>query len=185
MGGVDVGEGSTKRRASNSDINMIPFIDLLMVTIAFLLITAVWVTNSRIDTNADVPAQAGCGEECLPAPKTLHVHLQDDRFVLAWKDGATLVSERSVPRASAEGLDAAARYGALAKAVTSEWEASGLHRDPADFALDRAVLHTDDRAPFHEVVAVLDAIAATRREVRTKAGVVTAVPAFATTFAAR
>jgi len=43
MGGVDVGEGGGKKRATNSDINMIPFIDLLMCTIAFLLITAVWV----------------------------------------------------------------------------------------------------------------------------------------------
>ena len=37
MGGVDVGESGGKKRATNSDINMIPFIDLLMVTIAFLL----------------------------------------------------------------------------------------------------------------------------------------------------
>ncbi len=185
MGGVDVGEGSAKRRSTNSDINMIPFIDLLMVTIAFLLITAVWVTSSRIDTNAEVPAQAGCGDQCDAAQKTLHVHLQDDRFVLAWKDGSTLVSERSVPRSTPNGGEADTRYGELAKAVTSEWQTSGLHRDPNDAAPDRAVLHTDDRAPFHEVIAVLDAIAATRRDVRTKDGRTTAVPAFATTFAAR
>ena len=67
MGGVDVG-GSDKKRATNSDINMIPFIDLLMVTIAFLLITAVWVTNARLKTNAEVPGQAGCGEECSKEP---------------------------------------------------------------------------------------------------------------------
>jgi len=52
MGGVDVGGGNGKKRATNSDINMIPFIDLLMVTIAFLLITAVWTTNSRINADA-------------------------------------------------------------------------------------------------------------------------------------
>ena len=45
MGGVDVGGGGKGKRATNSDINMIPFIDLLMCTIAFLLITAVWVTS--------------------------------------------------------------------------------------------------------------------------------------------
>src|SRR4051812_41664175 len=56
MAGVDVGSGGSKKRATNSDINMIPFIDLLFVTIAFLLITAVWTTNSRINANAEVPA---------------------------------------------------------------------------------------------------------------------------------
>lgn len=185
MGGVDVGEGSAKRRSTNSDINMVPFIDLLMVTIAFLLITAVWVTSSRIDTNAEAAARAGCEGHCEPPPKTLHVHLQDDRFVLAWKDGSTLLSERTVPRSAAQGAGAEGRYGELAKAVASEWQTSGLHRDPNDGAPDRVVLHTDDRAPFHEVIAVLDAIAATRRDVRTKDGRTAAVPAFATTFAAR
>jgi biopolymer transport protein ExbD len=52
MGGVDVGGGGGGKRSVNSDINMIPFIDLLMVTIAFLLITAVWVSFSRINVNA-------------------------------------------------------------------------------------------------------------------------------------
>jgi len=34
MGGVDVGGGKGKR-STNADINMIPFIDLLMVTVVF------------------------------------------------------------------------------------------------------------------------------------------------------
>ena len=41
MGGVDVGGGGGGRRQTDSEINMIPFIDLLLVTISFLLITAV------------------------------------------------------------------------------------------------------------------------------------------------
>ncbi|MDP9148608.1 MAG: biopolymer transporter, partial [Myxococcota bacterium] len=39
MGGVDVGGGGKgKRKSLDSEINMIPMIDLLMVTISFLLI---------------------------------------------------------------------------------------------------------------------------------------------------
>lgn len=60
MAGVDVGSAKGGKRATNSDINMVPFIDLLFVTIAFLLITAVWVTNSRIEATTQVPGQAGC-----------------------------------------------------------------------------------------------------------------------------
>ena len=55
MAGVNIGDGGGRKRAMNSDVNMIPFIDLLMCTIAFLLITAVWVTNSRLNADARVP----------------------------------------------------------------------------------------------------------------------------------
>ena len=53
MGGVDVGGGGGgKRKALDSEINMIPMIDLLMVTISFLLITAVWTNMARINADA-------------------------------------------------------------------------------------------------------------------------------------
>jgi len=55
MGGVDVGGGKGPRRSLDSDINMIPMIDLLMVTISFLLITAVWTHMARINADAQVP----------------------------------------------------------------------------------------------------------------------------------
>ena len=45
MAGVDVGGGGRKRSA-NADVNMVPFIDLLLVTVAFLLITAVWIAGA-------------------------------------------------------------------------------------------------------------------------------------------
>ena len=41
MAAVELGSGHGKRRSTNSEINMIPFIDLLMVTIAFLFIVLI------------------------------------------------------------------------------------------------------------------------------------------------
>jgi len=188
MGGVDVG-GSDKKRATNSDINMIPFIDLLMVTIAFLLITAVWVTNARLKTNAEVPGQAGCGEECSKAPmKTLHVHVRDDTFALVWKQGSTVLSERAVPKNAIElgsGGVTAIRYPELVTAVQNEWKQSGDHRDPSDRKADQAVLHTADQTPFRELVAVLDAISSARRDVIFEDGRRMEMAAFAATFSAR
>jgi len=56
MGGVDLGTGGGgKRKSVDSEINMIPMIDLLMVTISFLLITAVWTHMARINADAQVP----------------------------------------------------------------------------------------------------------------------------------
>ena len=54
MAGVDMGSSSRGKRPMNAEINMIPFIDLLLVTVAFLLVTAVWVSRARLTANAGV-----------------------------------------------------------------------------------------------------------------------------------
>jgi biopolymer transport protein ExbD len=188
MGGVDVDSGGGKKRATNSDINMIPFIDLLMVTIAFLLITAVWATNSRISSNTQVPGQEGCGAECPPQQKSLHVHIRDDQFALIWKQGATVLSEMSVPRqgmAVGAGEAATTRYPELAKALEAEWAKNGEHRADVDRKSDQAVLHAEDKLAFREMVAVMDAINAVKRNIKTPAGAPAVVPAFELVLASR
>ena len=55
MAGVDAAPEGGRRRALDSQINMIPMIDLLMVTVSFLLITAVWSTMGRMEASANVP----------------------------------------------------------------------------------------------------------------------------------
>jgi biopolymer transport protein ExbD len=177
------------KRPTNSDVNMIPFIDLLMVTIAFLLITAVWATNSRISADAQVPGPPGCGSDCSQhVAKMLHVHLGDREFQLVWKQASTVISSTSVPRTPAivgDGASAAIRYPDLAKQVEVEWTRQGLHTDPSDKKVDQVVLHSDDRTPFKDIVAVLDAIHATQRDLKLGDGSVHKVPAFNMTFATR
>jgi hypothetical protein len=186
MAGID-GGGGGRKRSTNSEINMIPFIDLLMVTIAFLLITAVWVTNSRIATNAELPGQTGCGDDCKPQGTTLHVTVSDADFKLEWRDQRTVVSQTTIPK---NPLDVgppgqtAVRYPDLATTIRSEWEARGAHRDPSDRAFDTAVLHTSNATPFREIVAVLDAINATRRDHKRPDGSTEKTAAFNATFSA-
>lgn len=190
MGGVDVGSGGSKRRRSiNEDVNMVPFIDLLLVTVAFLLITAVWASSSRLVADAQIPGPPGCGSDCVGrVERTLHVSVGADDFVVAWRQGSTVLSEVRVPRTvdpSGEVAGAATRYPELAKRIEAEWASQGAHRDPADRAVDQAVVHTDDRTPYREIVAVFDAIAATKRDVRLASGDVRRVPAFNLVFAQR
>ena len=183
MAGVDVAASGGHRRATNSDLNMIPFIDLLMCTIAFLLITAVWTTSARIRADAQVPG--GDIPETPPVERVLHVGVTDRDFSLVWKHGGTVLSETHVPRPEAAlGAGGAARYPELAKAIQKEWTQYREHFDAADRHFDTAVIHTDDHAPFSDIVAVLDAVGATRREIRAPGGEVKQVPAFNPTFAA-
>jgi biopolymer transport protein ExbD len=172
MGGVDVDSGGGKKRSTNSDINMIPFIDLLMVTIAFLLITAVWTTHSRINADAQVPGPPDPNKELTPQTpeKVLNLHIGESEFGLVWKQGATVVSEVKVSKTPVE-VEAGAgnkilRFPELAKKIEEEWKQQGGHRDPSDKKLDQAILHTDNRTPYREIIAVLDALYAPKRDVK-------------------
>jgi biopolymer transport protein ExbD len=188
MGGVDVGEGGGKKRATNSDINMIPFIDLLMVTIAFLLITAVWTTNSRINADAQVPGPPDPNKELTPQTpeKVLNLHIGDSEFALVWKQGATVVSEVKIPKNQQEiGEGKIVRYPELAKKIEDEWKAQGGHRDPTDRKLDQCILFSDNRTPFKEIVAVLDALYSPKRELKFPDGSMKKVPVFNMTFSVR
>ncbi|MBS2013118.1 MAG: biopolymer transporter ExbD [Deltaproteobacteria bacterium] len=191
MAGVSVGGGGRGGRKSlDSEINMIPMIDLLMVTISFLLITAVWVQSSRMEANANVPGPATsppCETEpggCKKEPR-LHVETKDpSKFVLVWREGSTVVRSTEVPRESAlrvgEGKQIA--FPQLAAKVEGEWKAAGAHRDQSDPRFDQAVIHTSNDMPYGEIIAVLDAVARPKRDARSKGGT-TKLPAFETTFA--
>ena len=101
MAGVGVEAGKSGRRTLDSEINMIPMIDLLMVTIAFLLITAVWSTMARLDASANVPGPP-TAEPCdgvCEKPKELHVDMHaSDKFVLTWKQDGVVLRSLDVPR---------------------------------------------------------------------------------------
>ena len=184
MAGVSVDGGKGKRRSLDSEINMIPMIDLLLVTISFLLITAVWVQSKRLEANAQVPGPLTepppCGADCKEEAR-LHVETSDpDKFVLAWKQGRTVLRSTDVPRESKKA--GAVAFPALAAKVSEEWKASGSHREATDRTFDRAVVHAANEMPYSELIAVMDAVARSKRSVST-GGKLLETTAFDVTFA--
>src|SRR4051812_24503618 len=147
MGGVDVGGGKGGKRSLDSEINMIPMIDLLMVTISFLLITAVWTHMARINADAQVPGPPREVEPDKVEPeKQLHVEMRSpDKFVLIWKQSGTVISTIDVPRKdnliTRDGKKAI-RFPELASKIESEWKTVGQHREASDKKFDTAILHT-------------------------------------------
>jgi biopolymer transport protein ExbD len=189
MGGVDVGGGGGgKRKSLDSDINMIPMIDLLMVTISFLLITAVWTHMSRINADAQVPGppRPDVEQEKVEPEKQLHVMMQsEDKFVLVWKQGSTTVDQIDVPRKDVTihaGNQDVIRFPDLAVKIESEWKAKGQHSNPTDRKLDQAILHTDNKTEFRYLIGVIDAIYQTHRDMNLGSKV-EKMPAFNITFA--
>lgn len=176
MAGISVEGPSGGRRSVDSEINMIPMIDLFVCCISFLLITAVWSHMARLETTAEVPGVRDVDPP--PVEKKLHVEMKgNDAFRLVWRVGPTVVESLEVPRHAVDA-DGTPRFGDLSRAIADAWRANGSHRDSADAKRDVAVVHADDRAPFGDLVGVLDAIRAPKREL---AG--GSVPAFEITFA--
>ncbi len=173
-GGIET-EGGGARRKLDHEINMIPMIDLMVCCISFLLITAVWSHMARVNSTALVPGIHG---PLTPRPpdKMLHVDARsDEKFTLTWKQGTTVISTLEVPRAQVDR-----RYPDLASKVAAEWRANGSHRDASDRELDQAVLHMNDKAPFGDIVAIIDAVHTPKRVATAPAN---AFPAFNVTFA--
>ena len=160
-------DSPSRGRPVDADVNMVPMIDLLVSTIAFLMLTAVWSHAARLAASAQVPGSPTTGD---PPKTTLHVEVAEERFTLAWKQGQAVVRTTDVPReAVTEG--GSVRYPALAQAVSREWAT----RPEPDAQV--AVVHVADATRFAELAAVTDAVLATRGADR--------APAFAVSLAAR
>jgi biopolymer transport protein ExbD len=188
MGGVSVDSGGKGgRRSLDSEINMIPMIDLLMVTISFLLITAVWSHMARLNADAQVPGPPRPTEEMqkIEPEKQLHIEMRStDKFVLIWKQAGTVISTVDVPRKDVvekEGQVKVIRFPDLAAKIESEWKTVGTHRDPTDKKLDQAILHTDNETPYGAIIGVIDAVYQVHRPFQA-GGKNENVPAFNVTF---
>jgi biopolymer transport protein ExbD len=164
MGGVNVEASSGGRRSLDSEINMIPMIDLLMVTISFLLITAVWSHMARLNADAQVPGPPRPTDEIdkVPPEKQLHIEMRSpEKFVLIWKQSGTVISTVEVPRKDViqmEGSVRVVRFPDLAAKITTEWQTVGTHKDATDKKFDQAILHTDNETPYGAIVGVIDAV---------------------------
>lgn len=189
MGGVNVdGGGGGGRKALDSEINMIPMIDLLMVTISFLLITAVWTHMARISADAQVPGPPREVEPDKVEPeKQLHVEMRSpEKFTLIWKQSGTVISTVDVPRKDnlivKEDGKKAIRFPELGAKIEAEWKSAGSHQQATDKKFDTAILHTDNETPYVYVIGVIDAIYQPQRPFNL-GGKTEQVPAFNVTFA--
>ena len=188
MGGVNVDSGGKGgRRSLDSEINMIPMIDFLMVTISFLLLTAVWTHMARLNADAQVPGPPRPTEDIqnIPPEKQLHIEMRSpEKFVLIWKQAGTVISTIDVPRKdiiSMEGSTRVVRFPDLAAKISSEWTTVGTHRDASDKKFDQAILHTDNETPYGAIIGVIDAVYQIHRPFQTGAKL-DSVPAFNMTF---
>jgi len=83
MAGISVGGGGGGKKAVDSDIPLVPFIDLLLCCIMFLLVTAVWNQLARINAAQQSPGQQATADTPPPEEKIkLYLLLRKDKYVL-------------------------------------------------------------------------------------------------------
>ncbi len=132
------GGGAGGKRPLDAEIQLVPMIDLFVVTISFLLLTAVWTQLERLEVTQRTP---GPTPLVATTPRDqLVLRIDDAGYVLASTAGERVV----IPRAT-EGYDVAALETAL-RAVHAS--------DPNRREL---VVSPDDGVRYDEVIRAMDA----------------------------
>jgi biopolymer transport protein ExbD len=87
MGGINLDGGHGGKKAVDSEIPLIPFIDLLLCCVMFLLVTAVWNQLARLDVNQQQPGQQAPNEPPPEDKIKVSLHLKDTGYVIASSAG--------------------------------------------------------------------------------------------------
>lgn len=134
------GAGGGDKRSVNSELNLVPYIDLLSVLICFLLISAVWNQIAALSTNA---SNTTAGESATPPDPNkvdLSVSVYLDRIeTLAGKDKITLPHVAGNPD-----------YARLSQ-VFASWKQRWPDRKDV-------TLNTHSQAPYKHLISVMDTL---------------------------
>ena len=141
---MDTSAGRGGRRRVDSVVNMVPFIDLLVCCIAFLIITAVWTQLERLDLRATggppVP-----GEEALPASPQLVLRMGEAGMTIVDEVGAAVAVPKVGERQDLTRLGR--ELGALRRTMPDK---------------TRLVVAPDDGQRYDDIVGVMDAAVGAR-----------------------
>ena len=98
MAAIDSGEGGSGKKSVNQEIPLIPFIDLLLCCVMFLLATAVWNQLAAMNADQQVPGQAST-EDAPPEDEKVKLILQvrSSGYVLGSSAGESIdIKKRAV-----------------------------------------------------------------------------------------
>lgn len=84
MAGISVGGGHGGKKSLDHEIPLIPFIDLLLCCVMFLLVTAVWNQLARLNANQQQPGQQAPDQPPPTEPQIkVFLQIQSSGFVIA------------------------------------------------------------------------------------------------------
>jgi biopolymer transport protein ExbD len=140
MAGISTGQSEGGKRSVDHEIPLIPFIDLLLCCVMFLLVTAVWNKLASLDANLESPGEADMERVRDDIPLT--VQISANGYVVASPAGDYV----RIPRAGEEGYDVLALEEHLAARHRMAPNARG------------AVVSADDGVQYAELVKAMDVL---------------------------
>jgi len=149
MAGVSTGNNTKGRKSVDQEVSMVPFIDLLIVTISFLLVTAVWTSMARVPTTSRMPDRSGAQVQEERAALRVKVGA-DGKVVLQWQKGTKIDDVETVAVDKLADAMKRAYFTGLAMGHVTE--------PKKDEPGTSAILAVPANMPMGEVTAVMDAI---------------------------
>jgi biopolymer transport protein ExbD len=142
--GVSVGDGGGAggRKSVDVDINLVPFIDMMTVLVAFLLLTAVWSHLAQLNVK---PGGTGKDPSDKKPPEDI-INLS----VLVAQDGIWIGLSNGQPRHIAKQGDNY-DWAALGEALQYYKVESGLFKDRDDIEVA-----AEDRVDYQSVINAMD-----------------------------
>ncbi len=138
MATISVGGGSGKKSV-DSDVPLVPFIDLLLCCVMFLLVSAVWTQLGRLETNQASP---GAEQDTMAAtPRT--------KLILQIESGGYTLASTTGERTPIPTIGGAFDVAALATALHA--------RRAIDAERSEITVVPEDGIPYSEVVRAMDA----------------------------
>jgi biopolymer transport protein ExbD len=104
MGGISVGGGHGGKKIVDSEIPLVPFIDLLLCCVMFLLVTAVWNQLAKLNANQQQPGQQAPNEPPPEEKVKVILQVQASGFVLASTAGDRIEVPKTGDQYDMEGL---------------------------------------------------------------------------------
>jgi biopolymer transport protein TolR len=142
-GGMDVGGGKGGKKSLDVSINLTPFIDLMAVTISFLIMTAVWTQIGRLQV-----AQAGGPsteeEQKQEQIKTVALTLYVTPTELKLTADETAFEPIALTRDGKQRLDLAKLTERIKEIKTQVPDQSAI------------TLQTDDKVRYEDLVRIID-----------------------------
>jgi len=142
MGGLDVGSHGSHKKSVDSSVPLVPFIDLLLCCVMFLLVTAVWNQLGSHDAVQNVPGESTVDQAPVERLR-LVLHVGADGYELSSTAGDRYAIPKLDGAYDGEGLQARLR----------------VYRQslPSEHAI---TVVADDGVVYDAVVQAMDAAAA-------------------------
>ncbi|MBL8924596.1 MAG: biopolymer transporter ExbD [Myxococcaceae bacterium] len=139
-GGMDLGTGRGGKKPLDTTINLVPFIDLMAVTIVFLIMTAVWTQLGRLNVSQEGSSPEPPASPSTPAPSIL---ISDTALTLSV--GGLRFDPIPLTRDGQGRVDLAKLLEHLGRVKTEQPEQGAI------------TLRTEDDVAYEDLVRVIDA----------------------------